>query len=63
LSLYLSAELIEGKNPDFRKGIPIHFNLNIEENIPALMKSLSLVQGLEESIQKMMTEKKKSLGK
>jgi hypothetical protein len=54
---------LEGKNPDFRKGVPIHFNLNIEENIPALMKSLSLVQGLEESIQKMMTEKKKSLGK
>ena len=54
---------LEGKNPNFRKGVPIHFNLNIEENIPALMKSLSLVQGLEESIQKMMTEKKKSLGK
>jgi len=45
---------LEGKNPDFRNGIPIHFNLNIEENIPALMKSLSLVQGLEDSIEKMM---------
>jgi hypothetical protein len=49
------ATKLEGGNPDFRQGAPIHFNLNIEENIPALMKSLSLVQGLEDNIQKMMT--------
>ena len=46
---------LEGKNPDFRKGVPIHFNLNIEENIPALMKSLSLVKDLENKIETMMT--------
>ncbi len=51
------ATRLEGKNPDFKKGVPIHFNLNIEENIPALMKSLSLVKGLEESIEKMMAER------
>jgi hypothetical protein len=57
------ATQLEGKNPDFRNGVPIHFNLNIEENIPALMKSLSLVKGLEESIEKMMAGKKKSFAK
>ena len=49
------ATKLEGKNPDFRKGAPIHFNLNIEENIPALMKSLSLMKDLENKIEKMMT--------
>lgn len=65
--LKLSTQL-EGKNPDFRKGVPIHFNLNIEENIPALMKSLSLMKDLENKIEKMMagtgkapTKKKKEL--
>jgi hypothetical protein len=60
--LKLAAQL-EGKNPDFRNGVPIHFNLNIEENIPALMKSLSLVQGLEDSIEKMMAERGQSSAK
>ncbi len=54
---------LEGENPDFRNGVPIHFNLNIEENIPALIKSLSLVQGLEENIEKMMAERGKALVK
>ncbi len=51
---------LEGKNPDLGvstplsyngfpidlKGKPIHFNLNIEENIPALMKSLRIAEGI-----------------
>ncbi len=49
------ATRLEGKNPNYRKGVPIHFNLNIEENIPALMKSLSLIQDLEAHIKKLMT--------
>ena len=53
------ATILEGKNPDFRNGVPIHFNLNIEENIPALIKSLSLVNELEQKIEKMMTQQKK----
>lgn len=60
--LKLAAQL-EGKNPDFRNGVPIHFNLNIEENIPALLKSLSLVQNLEDNIEKMMTGPGKSSAK
>lgn len=58
-TLKLTTQL-KGKNPDFRKGFPIHFNFNIEENIPALMKSLSLVKGLEDTIEKMMSGRGKS---
>ena len=54
------ATQLEGKNPDFRNGVPIHFNLNIEENIPALMKSLSLVKDLENKIETMMAGPGKS---
>jgi hypothetical protein len=57
------ATKLEGKNPDFRKGVPIHFNLNIEENIPALMKSLSLVKDLENKIEKMMAGTRKASAK
>ena len=57
------ATQLEGKNLDFRKGVPIHFNLNIEENIPALMKSLSLVKDLENKIEKMMTGTRKASAK
>lgn len=51
---------LEGNNPDLGastplsyngfpinlKGKPIHFNLNIEENVPALMKSLRIAEGI-----------------
>lgn len=42
---------LEGKNPDFKKARPVHFNLNVEENIPALLKSLRVVKGIEEKIE------------
>lgn len=57
------ATKLEGKNPDFRNGVPIHFNLNIEENIPALLKSLSLVKELEQKIEKMMAQPRKTSAK
>jgi hypothetical protein len=34
----------EGQNPDWQHGRPVHFNLNVQENIPALLKSLRIVQ-------------------
>lgn len=43
---------LEGRNPDQKKSPPIHFNLTVQENIPALLKSLRLVQDIEESVQK-----------
>ncbi|HIF9222012.1 TPA: YdbH domain-containing protein [Photobacterium damselae] len=33
----------KGYNPDFQNGRPIHLNLNIEDNVPALIKTLSLL--------------------
>jgi Dicarboxylate transport len=42
---------IEGKSPDIKPSRPIHFNLNVEENIPALLKSLQVIQDIEETIE------------
>lgn len=47
--LQLAARL-EGKNPDMKKTPPIHFNLTVQENIPALLKSLRTVQDIGESL-------------
>lgn len=33
---------LEGRNPDFREGQPIHLNIRLEEDIPALLMSLQL---------------------
>jgi len=48
--LQLAAQL-EGRNPDMKKSPPIHFNVNVQENIPALLQSLRLVQDIEGSLQ------------
>ncbi len=45
------ATRLEGRNPEWQKGRPVHFNLNLQENIPALMKSLGIVQGIQQSIE------------
>lgn len=49
--LNLSLRL-EGHNPDVEKGRPIHYNLNISENIPTLLESLRLSDSFTDSIQK-----------
>jgi len=48
-TLHLRTRL-EGKNPDQKNIPPIHFNLTVQENIPALLKSLRLVNQLEDSV-------------
>ncbi|ULA63679.1 MAG: DctA-YdbH domain-containing protein [Nitrospira sp.] len=48
--LQLAAQL-EGRNPDMKKSPPIHFNLNVQENIPALLQSLRLVQDIEGTLE------------
>jgi hypothetical protein len=48
-TLRLQARL-EGKNPDQKISLPIHFNLTVQENIPMLLKSLRLVNQLEDSV-------------
>lgn len=42
---------LEGRNPDMKKTPPVHFNLTVQENLPTLLKSLRLVQSIEESVQ------------
>lgn len=36
----LLATRLEGRNPDLEGSPPVHLNLNVEQNIPALMRSL-----------------------
>ncbi|NKB80912.1 MAG: hypothetical protein GKS05_03245 [Nitrospirales bacterium] len=45
---------LEGKNPDLSTERPVHVNLNVQENIPALLKSLQVAHGIEEKIEKML---------
>jgi hypothetical protein len=50
-TLFLSARL-EGRNPDLKKIPPIHFNLTVQEHIPTLLKSLRLVEDIEDAVKK-----------
>jgi hypothetical protein len=49
-TLQLTARL-EGQNPDWQQGRPVHFNLTVQENVPALLKSLRVVEGIEQALQ------------
>lgn len=48
---------LEGKNPDVEKGRPIHLNINLEEDIPALLASIQLSGQVSEIIQKRIRER------
>ncbi|MGQ0665685.1 MAG: YdbH domain-containing protein [Nitrospiraceae bacterium] len=50
-TLFLSARL-EGRNPDLKKIPPIHFNLTVQEHIPTLLKSLRLVEDIQDAVEK-----------
>lgn len=50
-TLDLSARL-EGRNPDFKKSPPIHFNVAVQEHIPTLLNSLRLTQDIHDTTQK-----------
>lgn len=43
---------LAGRNPDWQKGRPVDFNLTVQENIPALIRSLGVAQGLQETIER-----------
>jgi hypothetical protein len=53
--LQLEARL-EGRNPDQKKSPPIRFNLTVQENVPALLKSLRLVGDLEDSVRRRISK-------
>ena len=42
---------LHGQNPTIEKGRPIHFNINLEEDIPALLASLQLTDKVSGIIQ------------
>lgn len=48
---------LEGQNPDIEKGRPIHLNVNLEEDIPALLASIQLSGQVSEIIQKRVRER------
>ncbi|WP_340643642.1 intermembrane phospholipid transport protein YdbH family protein [Photobacterium ganghwense] len=37
------SAMFKGHNPDVLSGQPVNLNLNIQENIPALLKTLSVI--------------------
>ena len=48
---------LKGSNPDYENGREIHFNLNLEENVSTLMKSLRLSQELADNLDKKVRER------
>ncbi|WP_454060843.1 intermembrane phospholipid transport protein YdbH family protein [Candidatus Nitrospira salsa] len=55
------ATKIKGKNPDLHQGKPIHFNLNVEENIPALLQSLQVAKDIEGKIEELLQRSEENL--
>ena len=47
---------LEGSNSAVESGRPIHYNLNITENLPALLQSLQLSDELSERVEQGLTE-------
>lgn len=54
---------LEGKNPAVEDGRPIHFNIALEEDLPALIYSLQLTNQLNDVITKRVQEKMSSKAK
>lgn len=48
---------LNGRNPDLERGRPFNFNINLEEDIPALLTSLQLSGRVSETIQRRVQER------
>jgi len=48
---------LKGNNPDFQQGKPIHLNVNVEENILTLLRSLQLGDKLSDSISERLNKR------
>ncbi|MDQ6976235.1 MAG: YdbH domain-containing protein [Mariprofundaceae bacterium] len=48
---------IKGKNPAYDKGRPIEFNINVEENLLTLLKSLSMADEISDQIERRVQNK------
>ena len=49
---------IKGNNPDFRSGRPIELNLNVQQNLLDLMRSLSISSNIEQIISEKALQKR-----
>jgi hypothetical protein len=45
---------LRGRNPDVEGGRPIHYNLNVQENVPVLLESLRLQRRVTEGVERRM---------
>ncbi|MCH8538866.1 MAG: YdbH domain-containing protein, partial [Alkalimonas sp.] len=54
--LILALQL-QGRNPALEQGRPVHFNITLEEDIPALITSLQLTNQLNDVIQKRIQQR------
>ena len=61
-NLWLNTRL-EGRNPGWQNGRPVHFNLNVEENIPALLKTLDTVTRVEDAFTEQLDKQDRGGGK
>ncbi|WP_263145948.1 YdbH domain-containing protein [Pseudomonas sp. RIT-PI-AD] len=48
---------LQGRNPDVEKGRPINLNVNLEEDLPALLTSLQLTDRVSETIRQRVQER------
>ena len=48
----LLSTRLKGKNPDWNNGHPVDFTINVEENIPDLMRTLQFADQLTEKLEK-----------
>jgi len=51
------AVKLKGSNPEVENGRPVELNVNLEEDLPALMKGLTLSNSLNEAIRKRVQQK------
>ena len=48
---------LHGQNPAIEQGRPIHFNINLEEDIPTLLASLQLTDKVSDIIQRRVQQR------
>jgi hypothetical protein len=53
----LLAVRLEGRNPAIEQGRPIHFNINLEEDVPTLLASLQLTDKVNEIIKQRVQQR------
>ena len=47
---------LEGRNPALENGRPVHFNINLEEDLPAMIASIQLSNQITDVVKKRLQE-------